>query len=291
MNSKPISSPSFPASPMQIKQALQLASVLQGDSPRLDAEILLASVLKKSRTYLYTWPEKELSPAEQESFKALLARREKGEPIAHITGEREFWSLPIKVNASTLIPRPDTECLVEKCLALFEGRDQPRRILDLGTGTGAIAFALAKEFPSAEVLAVDSSLAACELAKLNRRELGLNQVEILQSHWFDRVHGQFDLIVSNPPYIDEQDEHLTQGDVRFEPSSALVAGNSGMADLEIIIGRGRSFMRPGAWLVVEHGWDQGEKARLLFAAESFHNVFTAKDLGNNDRISGGQYVE
>lgn len=218
---------------------------IHSDSARLDAELLLCHVLARPRSYLFTWPERTLTDAQLEAFETLLARRERGEPVAHLTGRREFWKLELEVSADTLIPRPDTETLVEAALELLP--EEPRRVADLGTGTGAIALALASERPAWQLVATEKVAAAAALARRNRDRLGLANVEILQGSWCEPLAGHFDMIVSNPPYIDPQDPHLTQGDVRFEPRSALVAEDAGLADIRLIAEQGP---RPSAswWL-------------------------------------------
>lgn len=275
-----------------LKLASQLADV--SDSPRLDIELLLTHVLQKDRTYLFTWPEKELTQAEANQFNDFFARRLTGEPVAHIIGQREFWSLPLMVNNSTLIPRPDTELLVEATLGLFaeDEQNQSRRLLDLGTGTGAIVLALANEKSSWQCMGVDKEIAAVELAEKNRTQLNLQNVKILQSDWFAALvdEAQFDIIVSNPPYIDPNDEHLSQGDVRFEPLSALIADNKGLADLELIIAQAPKFLTSNGWLLVEHGYDQGDAVRNLFAVNKFDNINTFRDFGRNERVTVGQRV-
>ncbi|MCW8194924.1 peptide chain release factor N(5)-glutamine methyltransferase [Proteobacteria bacterium 005FR1] len=274
---------------MTIAECLQRARELQSisDSARLDVELLLCKALAKPRSYLYTWPEKSLNQDELASFTALVDRRKQGEPIAYLLGEREFWSLKLKVNDSTLIPRPETELLVETALAFMP--DGASRVLDLGTGTGAIALALASERSDSEVVAVDSSPAAVNLAIENARQLGLKNVQITRSDWFENLSGErFDLIVTNPPYIDEADPHLKQGDVRFEPHSALVAGNHGLADIEHIIDVGRQHLNPGGWLIIEHGFEQGESVLRLFAEAGYEQVGIRKDLAGRDRLTLGQ---
>ena len=203
-----------------------------GDSPRTDAELLLMHVLNVSRAWLFTWPEKALTSDQLSRLDALLERRKAGEPVAYLTGVREFWSLPLRVAPSTLIPRPDTETLIEWVLDL----DLPKsaRVIDLGTGTGAIALAMKSEYPSWTVEAVEFDADACALAKLNASRLELD-IHVIHGSWFEHVAGRFDLIVSNPPYIDPEDSHLSEGDVRLEPASALVAAQSGLADLFHII--------------------------------------------------------
>lgn len=273
-----------------LKKSSQLALI--SDSPRLDIEIFLTYILKKDRTYLFTWPDKELAQEETNQFTAFFNRRLKGEPVAHIIGQREFWSLPLMVNNSTLIPRPDTELLVEATLGLFVEDDdkKTRRLLDLGTGTGAIVLALANEKKSWQCIGVDKELAAVELAEKNRVNLNLSNASILQSDWFSALANEipFDIIVSNPPYIDPEDEHLREGDVRFEPLSALVADNKGLADLELIIAQAPHYLTSTGWLLVEHGYDQGEAVRDLFEQHYFENINTFRDFGRNERVTIGK---
>jgi release factor glutamine methyltransferase len=269
--------------------APQLASV--SDSPRLDVELLLAHLLHQNRTYLFTWPEKVLTLAQAETFNALFSRRLSGEPIAHIIGQREFWSLPLAVNNTTLIPRPDTELLVESVLKLFaqDSSQQLRYCLDLGTGTGAIVLAIASEKQSWKLLGVDKSQDAVILAEKNRTHLQFNHVRIQQSDWFAQIPAQqFDVIVSNPPYIDPQDPHLQQGDVRFEPRSALVAEHNGLADIEQIIAQAWNYLTDTGWLLLEHGYDQAGVVRDLLRERGFVQVKTHRDYGGNERVTLGQ---
>ncbi|PKA31690.1 peptide chain release factor N(5)-glutamine methyltransferase [Cedecea lapagei] len=257
------------------------------ESPRRDAEILLEHVTGKARTYLLAFGETLLTPEQEAQLAALLARRKTGEPVAHLTGEREFWSLPLYVSAATLIPRPDTECLVEQALARLP--DGPCRILDLGTGTGAIALALASERPDCQITAVDVMPDAVALAQRNLARLGFSNVQINQSSWFSALaQYAFEMIVSNPPYIDEHDPHLSQGDVRFEPLTALVAANDGLADIEHIITTAREYLVPGGWLLLEHGWTQGAAVRSLFSAAGYASVETCRDYGGNERLTLGK---
>ncbi|WP_331351165.1 peptide chain release factor N(5)-glutamine methyltransferase [Cellvibrio sp. UBA7671] len=281
---------------LSIAQCLQLAHELESlsDSARLDIELILCHVLQKNRTYLFTWPDKVLSPEQAETFQIFFNRRKSGEPIAHILGQREFWSLPLAVNNSTLIPRPDTELLVEIVLELFAGDvpQQKRSCLDLGTGTGAIVLAIASEKPDWQLVGVDKSADAVALAEQNRDQLHFSHVQIKQSDWFSAITAQqFDVIVSNPPYIDPQDPHLEQGDVRFEPRSALIADNKGLADIELIIQQSWNFLCEQAWLLLEHGYDQGQAVRELFAARGFVQVETRTDLGGNERVTLGRKGE
>ncbi len=265
--------------------AAQLAG---GDSPKLDAEVLLCHLLQKDRSYLFTWNDKVVSGADITAFQALVKRRAAGEPVAHIIGYREFWSLPLEVSADTLIPRPDTERLVE--LALERLPDGPCSVLDLGTGTGAIALALASERTDAEVSAIEYQHAAADLARRNSSRCGI-PISVLQGSWYEPLADSgktFDVIVSNPPYIDAADPHLVRGDVRFEPSSALVAEDEGLADLAHIIEQGTAYLKTGGWLLVEHGFTQGEAVRAIFADADYTHVVTYKDYGNNDRVTVGQ---
>ncbi|MDN7127800.1 peptide chain release factor N(5)-glutamine methyltransferase [Pseudidiomarina sp. 1APP75-27a] len=261
-------------------------------SPALDAEVLLAHVMQQSRTYLHTWPERTLSSAEHAHFLELTRARAAGTPIAHLLGSREFWSLELLVNDSTLIPRPDTEVLVEKILQL--GLPEGARVLDLGTGTGAIALALKSEHPDWQLTAVDQSAAAVELAKTNAERLQL-ECEILQSDWFSALAAtpaaDFDCIVANPPYIAADDPHLQQGDVRFEPVTALVASDNGFADLQHIITTARRYLKAGGWLVLEHGWQQAAGCRELLQAAGYEAVASGTDYANLERMSFGQWCD
>jgi release factor glutamine methyltransferase len=276
-----------------IAKCLQLAPQLDAvsDSARLDIELLLCHILQKNRTWLFTWSDKNLTDEQQKIFNALFLRRKNGEPIAHIIGVREFWSLPLAVNNSTLIPRPDTELLVETVLELF-AKDEPekvRRCLDLGTGSGAIVLALASEKPRWQLMGVDFSADAVALAEHNRRALNFDHVCIIQSNWFAQIDPQaFDVIVSNPPYIDPQDPHLQQGDVRFEPHSALIADNHGLADIETIIRDSWNYLAATGWLLLEHGYDQGSAVRERLRAGGFIHVETRRDLGGNERVTLGK---
>ncbi|HHQ6602868.1 peptide chain release factor N(5)-glutamine methyltransferase [Serratia fonticola] len=257
------------------------------DSAKRDAEILLGFVTGRARTYLLAFGETPLTAEQAEQLTLLLARRERGEPVAYLVGEREFWSLPLSVSPATLIPRPDTECLVE--LALERLPATPCAILDLGTGTGAIALALASERPDCQLTGIDLQPEAVALAQHNAQKLAINNARFLQGSWFTPVAGQkFALIASNPPYIDEADPHLGQGDVRFEPGSALVAADQGLADLAAIVQQAADYLEPQGWLLLEHGWQQGESVRTLLNAAGFIAVATHRDYGGNDRVTLGQ---
>ena len=260
-----------------------------GDSPKRDAEILLAFVTGKSRSWLVAFDDAQLDDTQLQQLEALLARRARGEPVAHLVGEREFWSLPLRVSDATLIPRPDTEVLVEQALAHLPA--VAANILDLGTGTGAIALALASERPDCQVIGCDRVAAAVALAQENAQRLHIANATFFLSHWFSDLPPQrFDLIVSNPPYIDAADEHLQQGDVRFEPLSALVADDAGLADLRVIIASAPDWLLPGGWLVLEHGWQQGEAVRTLLVQHGYQGVNTVDDYGGNPRVTLGQFL-
>ncbi|MCG3721619.1 peptide chain release factor N(5)-glutamine methyltransferase [Vibrio cincinnatiensis] len=255
------------------------------DSPSLDAAVLLCHVLQKPRSYLLTWPEKVLTAEQQTEFDALLTRRLSGEPVAYIIGEREFWSLPLKVSPSTLIPRPDTERLVE--LALEKAEQIPGDILDLGTGTGAIALALASELPARHVFGVDLRHEAQQLAIENSQRLQITNVTFLQGSWFTPlVEGiKFALIVSNPPYIEESDPHLEQGDVRFEPKSALVAEDNGLADIKYIAQTAREYLLAEGWLLFEHGYEQATAVQTILKELGYQAITTEQDYAGNDRVT------
>ncbi|PAU85675.1 protein-(glutamine-N5) methyltransferase, release factor-specific [Pseudomonas sp. WN033] len=273
-----------------IAELLAQAELPDSDSPRLDAELLLAHVLDKPRSYLRTWPEHEPSAKQLECFAELLARRRAGEPVAYLLGQRGFWSLDLKVAPSTLIPRPDTELLVE--LALRLGPAEDARVLDLGTGTGAIALALASERRQWQVFGCDRVAEAVALAEENRQRLGIGNANFVQSDWFAQLPlGRFDLIVSNPPYIAADDPHLQQGDVRYEPHSALVSGSDGLDDIRRIVSQARRHLTPGGWLLLEHGWQQAAAVRELLVAAGFVEVDSWHDLGGHERVSGGRADE
>lgn len=267
----------------------QLASV--SDSARLDAEVLLCHVLVQSRTYLYTWPERGVTQSQQQQLQALVSRRLAGEPIAYLTGRREFWSLDLEVTPDTLIPRPDTELLVEISLELLLAAPAPQQVLDLGAGTGAIALALASEKPDWQFCGVDRVPEAVALAQRNQQRLQLANARFLESDWFRAVEGQrFYLIVSNPPYIDNDDVHLQQGDVRFEPRSALVAGNQGLQDIEKIASEAPGYLVEQGWLLFEHGYEQGKAVRDVLQTNGFVSVQTRCDFAGHERATFGQWV-
>ncbi|MGK9049756.1 peptide chain release factor N(5)-glutamine methyltransferase [Stutzerimonas chloritidismutans] len=270
-----------------IESLLQSADLPDSPSARLDAEWLLAAALNKSTSYLRTWSEREVPAECAERFAADLERRRQGEPVAYILGRQGFWSLELEVAADTLIPRPDTELLVETALQLLPAA--PARVLDLGTGTGAIALALATERPAWQVCGVDRIEAAVRLAERNRLRLGLHNAAFTLSDWFAGLNGErFQMIVSNPPYIPASDPHLLQGDVRFEPQSALIAGADGLDDIRTIIAQAAAHLQSGGWLLLEHGYDQAEAVRMLLLSRGFEDVQSRLDLGGHERISLGR---
>lgn len=268
-----------------------LAEAALPDSPsaRLDAELLLAAALGKPRSYLHTWPERQVPGEAGERFAGYVQRRRGGEPVAYILGQQGFWSLDLEVAPHTLIPRPDTELLVETALALLPAT--PARVLDLGTGTGAIALALASERPGWTLTGVDRVGEAVALAERNRQRLKLRNATFRQSRWFSALLGErYHLIVSNPPYIAAADPHLGEGDLRFEPASALVAGADGLDDIRLIIAQAPPHLEPAGWLLLEHGFDQAAAVRELLSAQGFAEVSSRRDLGGHERISLGRYL-
>ncbi len=271
---------------MTRQQALDWAraQLAGGESPAVDAQVLLMAATGLSRAQLLAFGEQPLTPEQATTFQAWVQRRLNDEPVAHILGEREFFGLAFEVNAHTLIPRPDTETLVETALERLP--ETPIKALDLGTGTGAIAIALAHYRPAWQWLAVDFVPEAALLARRNAQRLVPGRVEVRTGSWFEPVAGErFGLIVSNPPYIDPADPHLDQGDVRFEPKTALTAADRGLADLRQIIAEAPDYLEKGAWLMLEHGFDQGQAVRDLLLARGFQAVATVRDLGGNERIS------
>ncbi len=255
------------------------------DSAKLDAEILLAFLLNKERTYLLTWPDKLLDEEQQQGFMQLLQRRSSGEPIAYIVGTKEFWSLPLRVSPATLIPRPDTEVLVELVLKHYDNTIK-LHCLDLGTGSGAIALALASEQPLWQIEAIDFSNEAVKLAQHNAKSLHLNNVTIYQSDWFSDVKDiNFDVIVSNPPYIDVLDENLSQGDVRFEPKTALVASEQGLGDIKFIAKHALKYLKPHGTIFFEHGYQQASSVRDILLSLGYVSIQTVKDFNNHERIT------
>lgn len=281
---------------MNYQQWLNHATILLSENlksdpylnAKFDAGLLLQVVTQKSKSQIMAFSETELDKKTLEKLAALLNRRATGEPLAYILGETDFWTLNLEVSSDTLIPRPDTEILVEQALKQLPTEGDVA-ILDLGTGTGAIALSLADELKkcgrTSRILGVDMIANVVVLATRNGLRNHLPEVEFRQSSWFDKVNEKFDVIVSNPPYIDPQDRHLSQGDVRFEPRSALIAGEDGYADLRYIIEQAPQYLNTQGWLLLEHGWQQGEKVRSFFDENLWEKVATVRDYGDNERVT------
>lgn len=276
----------------QIKAILGEASRLlaaSSDSAALDAEVLLCLVLGKERSYLRAWPDKEMQPEDTTRFWLLIQQRQNGMPVAYITGNREFWSRTFLVTPDVLIPRPDTELLIELSLKLIP-KDKPVKIIDLGTGSGIIAITLAAERPEAQVSATDLSLAALSVAKLNADKHETKHIQFYQSNWLANVDEEkFNIIVTNPPYIAENDSHLRQGDIRFEPQSALCADDQGLSDIKIIAETARNHLESGGHLLIEHGYDQQHQVQSIFKDFHYDNVQTVTDLSGQPRVTYGQW--
>lgn len=254
------------------------------DSAHLDAEVLLAHALGVARTYLHAHPEQVLERQTLATFRDMVERRVSGVPVAYLTGVREFWSLPLEVNEATLIPRPETELLVECALARIPP-DAAWRIADLGTGSGAVALAIATERPGCRLLASDCSLAALAIARRNAARLNTPNVAFAMAHWLAPFAGAaFDMIVTNPPYIPRTDPHLQRGDVRFEPYTALASGSDGLDAVRTVSMQARRVLRPGGWLLLEHGYDQGSEIRDLLATQGYSNIHDHNDLAGHGRV-------
>lgn len=257
------------------------------ETAELDAEVLLCHCLSKNRSFLRAWPEFRLNTDQFRMFSTLIAQRKHGLPIAYLIGEREFWSRSFKIDSNVLIPRPDTELLIELGLNLLPA-NRPCKLLDLGTGSGIIAITLAAERPFAEAWATDLSQKALDIAIENAKRLQINNLHFVQSNWFDAINQQhFDLIVSNPPYIAEDDPHLQQGDIRFEPKTALISAEQGLADIKIIAEQSRRYLTQGGWLLVEHGYDQQASVQAIFNELDYRQVHTHSDLSGNPRVTSG----
>lgn len=277
---------------MTITEALAAAqarlTLAANTEAKLEAQLLLQHVLQVNRAWLIAHENDTLSPDTRAKFEALLIRRLQGDPMAYILGEREFYGLVLQVTPATLIPRPDTETLVEAALDKIP-QNMDVHVLDLGTGSGAIALAIAKHRSQANVVAVDASPAALEVAKHNANRLNISNVQFVLSDWFSALEDQrFEIIVSNPPYIEADDPHLAQGDLRFEPPDALASGKDGLSDIRIIINQCLTHLKPQGWLMLEHGYNQGTAAADLMSAAGLVDVATIKDLGGNDRVTIGK---
>ena len=276
---------------MNIQQVLQQASkALAETSPSamLDTQVLLTHVLRCNTAHLAAWPEKTLSDAQLADFQKLVEKRRQGLPVAHLTGSREFWSLDFSVDNSTLIPRPETETLVEYLLDNFGNREN-LKLLDMGTGTGVIAISIATEKPGWEIVASDISEQALELARQNRSHHDTGNVTLIHSDWFQNIDAEnFDIIISNPPYIASDDPHLTQGDVRFEPESALSSGVTGMDDIEHLCAQAKKYLLQNGWLIVEHGYNQKQLVAECFAKNGFSEIEQKQDLSGHTRMTAGK---
>jgi len=271
------------------RERLMAQPDIDRETAYLEADILLAHCLDKPRSYLRAWPEKVASEEQLSCLNDLLHRRLEGEPIAYLVGHKEFWDLRLLVSQDTLIPRPETEHLVEHALKLLKPH-HTSRVLDLGCGCGAIALAVAKHRPGCHITAVDFSDEALAITRLNMRQLGLQNVDLVKSNWFSELVGKrFNLILSNPPYVAEDDPHLRQGDVRFEPPMALIGGPDGLECIRDIVKRAPQHLLPGGWLMLEHGYDQASAVKHILINAEFHNVKSHTDLSKHERITIGQW--
>ncbi len=270
----------------ELRDALAAAAQRLGE--HIDAEALLLHALDKPRSWLFSHAQDELDMDVQTAFSKLVERRAQGEPVAYLTGHRGFWSMDLEVTHATLIPRPETELLVDLALQRLPS-ERACSVADLGTGSGAIALALARERPLAQIAATDASVAALEVAQRNAQRLNVANIAFVHGDWLTPLfERRFDVIVSNPPYIEADDPHLARGDLRFEPASALASGADGLDDIRRIVRDARDHLEAGGWLLFEHGWDQGEVVRGLLSARGYTEVFTAQDIEQRDRVSGGR---
>jgi len=255
------------------------------DSARLDAELLLAHTIKQPRSHLHAWPEQELSDSHINEFNDLVTARHDGVPIAYLTAHREFWSMDLLISEATLIPRPETELLVERALQHIEN-DADTRVADMGTGSGAIALALGKERPLIQITATDISNKALFIARRNMQRLGINNIRLHTGSWLDQHNPfKYDVLVSNPPYICSDDPHLQQGDVRFEPATALASGVDGLDSIREIITLSSKHLKPGGWLLLEHGYNQATQVGELLLQAGFTDIATSKDINQIDRVT------
>lgn len=273
---------------MNISQAVIYGGNLltQSESPEYDSQCLLCHVLDCATIYIHSRADQPLSPCQQDEFVALLQQRQQGKPIAYLIGRRGFWTLDLLVTTDTLIPRPDTELLVELALSKLKPN---MRVADLGTGSGAIALSLAQEQPLSHILAMDYSWPALGIAKENATRNQLNNVSFWRGQWLEAVaNNTLDMVISNPPYIEVGDPHLQQGDVQFEPVSALTSGGDGLDDIRALVQQVQRCLKPSGWFLVEHGHDQAQRVQDLFRRAGFNNITSHKDLGDNDRVVMGQ---
>jgi release factor glutamine methyltransferase len=276
---------------MNIQQALKQANhdlIDSSSSATLDAQILLTHILRCNTAHLLAWPDKELEPEQTTRYQSLIKQRQAGKPVAHLTGLREFWSLNFFVNDSTLIPRPETETLVEFVLTKFAG-EKSLNLIDMGTGTGAIAISIATEKLDWKITASDISTEALKLAKKNSEHHMLANTSFIQSNWFENIKQKnFDIIISNPPYIAENDPHLQQGDVRFEPQRALTSGKMGMDDIKHLCQYAKNYLAQNGWLIVEHGYDQEKSVSDCFVEHGFNQIEQSTDLLGHTRMTAGK---
>jgi len=258
------------------------------ETPRIDAEILLQHVIERPLAWLIAYGDTIATSEHVKNFLQLVSQRQSGKPIAYLTGTRDFWTLTLKVDDNVLIPRPDTETLVEQALKRLP-ENTPLDIMDLGTGSGAIALSIAKERPQAKVLAVDSEAGALKVAEENAELNRIKNTEFLQSNWFTNIpNRKFNLIAANPPYVEAGDPHLKQGDLRFEPDAALIASGKGVDDIKNIIKNSRDYLQDKAWLIIEHGYNQADQVAALFEAADFKNIELFKDINELPRCTAGQ---
>jgi release factor glutamine methyltransferase len=266
----------------------QLAAT--SDSAMLDAEVLLCHCLHKNRSYLRAWPDKQPDAEQCRAFQALMAKRLDGWPVAYLIEQREFWSRNFKVSPAVLIPRPDSELMIELCLPLLP-EAQPVKIIDLGTGSGILAITLAAERPQAQVIATDISSAALKIATENATALNIHNISFQLSNWFANITEQnFDLIISNPPYIADHDPHLQQGDVRFEPQSALISADCGLQDIRLLAEQARHHLKNQGRLLIEHGYNQQVEVQAIFAQCNYQQISTHTDLSGQPRITSGLWI-
>ena len=271
---------------LQLTQASQRLTCVS-DTATLDAEVLLSYSLHKNRSFIRTWPEKQLSQEEIKHFQSLVEMRSTGVPVAYLTGTREFWSRNFNVSPDVLIPRADSELLVELALNALP-IDQACKLIDLGTGSGILAICLAAERPLAQIIASDLSSNALIIAKNNAEKHQITNIEFIQSHWLEQISQQyFDLIISNPPYIAENDPHLQQGDLPFEPRTALVSQENGLKDIKLICQQARHSLRPNGLLLIEHGYNKQEQVQSIFTDNFYQQVITHKDLSGQPRVTSG----
>lgn len=271
----------------------EVGGLLHGiaENPRLEAELLLGLVLRKTRTYLIAHPERRLTEQERLIYETLVRERFSGMPMAYITGIKEFWSMPLRVNSSALIPRPETELLVERALERIPDEDNIQ-VLDLGCGCGPISLAIARERPRAFVTGIDNAPGALRLARLNRKILKVRNVQFIESDWFDVIRGnKYHCIVTNPPYVDSKDEYLLAGELRFEPPEALAGGKEGLGAIRQIIDRAHNYIVRQGWMLIEHGAEQRRSLRKLLEAQRYYDIECYQDAAGHDRVTECRFVE